>query len=190
VMLAGFLVGTWFRKPVDVQTKYLRYAGIGLIIVFVVVRFINLYGDPAPWSTQERGSLFTFLSFINVSKYPPSLLFLCLTIGIGLLALSFLSKVRVTAIPAFFKTFGSVPFFYYVLHFFVISAGCFFWTWIVYGKPFNLPFTPTNNLPAAYEPSLLRIYVVWVILIALLYFPCRWFSTYRRENRQWWLSYL
>jgi uncharacterized membrane protein len=189
VMLAGYLIGPWFRKPVDAQKKYLRYSGIGLLIVFVILRLINLYGDPARWSVQERGPVFTFLSFLNVSKYPPSLLFLCLTIGTGLLVLSFMTTVKTKAVLAFFRMYGSVPFFYYVLHLLFIALGCYVWTLVMFGKSFNVPFSDAASRPADYSPSLLRTYVFWIILIAILYFPCRWFSNYRKTHRQWWLSY-
>lgn len=187
VMLAGYVVGYWFTLPVERLNRQLRILGLVLLGIFLVVRAVNVYGDPVPWSVQPRGWIFTVCSFFNVSKYPPSLLFLSLTLGIGVLLLSLFNRHQ-NRFTAWLQVFGQVPFFYFVLHFAVISAGAYAWTVVAYGKPVNLSFA--RELPQAYEFHLWRLYLVWALVVAALYFPCRWFGHYRKKHGYWWLSYL
>lgn len=88
VMAAGYAVGPWFQLPAPQRTRWLGAAGAGALLLFVGLRATNWYGDPAPWSEQPRGLLYSALSFVNVTKYPPSLLFLCLTLGVALVLLA------------------------------------------------------------------------------------------------------
>ena len=120
-MLLGYCFGKLFQPKVDPvwRRKILWQMGAGLLLLFILLRFINQYGDPVPWSSQPRGSIFTFLSFINVNKYPPSLDFLCVTIGGGMLLLSLLEGVKNKGTD-FFRVYGRVPMFYYILHFYLI----------------------------------------------------------------------
>jgi hypothetical protein len=153
------------------------------------MRFLNLYGDPSPWSIQERGGIFTLLSFFKVSKSPPSLLFLWVALGIACILL-----VQAERIPARAKeiliTYGRVPLFYFITHLAIISSTSFLWTHFSFGKGVNLSFMPAKDWPAEYHPSLLRTYFVWVLLIGALYFPCRWYARYKAKSRAWWVSYL
>src|SRR2546421_11692032 len=95
--------------------------GTGLIVFFVILRFSNIYGDPLPWALQPRGSVYTFLSFFNLNKYPPSLLFLCMTIGPGILFLAFMENVK-NKFTDVMNIYGRVPMAYYILHFYIIHA--------------------------------------------------------------------
>ena len=88
-------------------------------------------------------------------------------------------------------TYGRVPLFYYLLHFSLISGGSYVWTWVAFGRPYNLAFTSSvQDLPAGYHPSLWRAYAVWAAVVLLLYWPCRWYQGYKQRHRYWWLSYL
>src|SRR2546423_13757650 len=124
LMLLGYSLGKLYIPAVDpkYRRKVLSYLGIGLIAFFVLLRAINLYGDPDHWSTQKEGFR-TFLSFMNVHKYPPSLLFMCMTIGPGLLLLAYFEKVA-NGFTRILSVYGRVPFFYYVLHFYLIHTLC------------------------------------------------------------------
>ncbi|MCA8830917.1 DUF1624 domain-containing protein [Hymenobacter pini] len=189
VMLAGYVVGPWFAKPLPERNLLLRLAGAGLLMLFAGLRATNWYGDSAPWSVQPRGGLFTALSFLNVSKYPPSLLFLSLTLGVSLLLLSQLETPDNR--PArWLRTYGQVPFFYFVLHLLLISAGAWVWTQLAFGSAINLSFAAPPTWPAAYAPSLWRAYAVWVVVVLALYWPCRWYRNFKRRHTYWWLSYL
>jgi uncharacterized membrane protein len=190
VMAAGYCIGPWFRVPLPERKRLLRWAGAGALLLFVALRASNWYGNPVPWATQERGPVYTMLSFLNVTKSPPSLLFLSLTLGVALLLLSVAEELP-ARLRQWLGVFGKVPLFYYVLHFSLISFGTLVWTWVAFGQPFNLAFPAAGApLPAAYQPSLLRAYAVWVGVVLLLYWPCRWYQGYKQQHSHWWLSYL
>ena len=189
VMLAGYVVGPWFRLPLLQRTRRLRSAGAGLLLLFIGLRATNWYGDPAPWSVQPRGPVYSLLSCLNVTKYTPSLLFVCLTLGGALLLLSWAEGA--TSRPGrWLRTFGQVPFFYYLLHLVLISGAAWVWTALAFGKPFNFSFATPKDWPAAYHPSLLRAYVVWFAVVLLLYVPCRCYQRFKQQHDYWWLSYL
>lgn len=189
VMLAGYLVGAWFGYPPEKRNMLLRRSGFILFGLFLILRLINVYGDPSPYSIQDRGWIFTLLSFLNVTKYPPSLQFLSLTIGIGMLLISFLPNNR-TRFSEVLMTYGRVPFFFFIMHFALISLASYLWTWVEFGTGFNLAFSTPDTRPSTYEPNFARVYIVWLLVILVTYFPCKWFGQYKKENRQWWLSYL
>lgn len=189
VMLAGYLIGPWFKLPLPQRTRVPRLAGIALLVLFVALRATNWYGDPLPWSTQARGVVYSVVSFINVTKYPPSLLFLCLTLGVALLLLSSV-ETATNRLSQWLRTFGQVPFFYYILHLFLISFGALIWTTVAFNKTINLSFNPPTSWPTAYQPSLLRAYVMWATIVLLLYLPCRWYKGFKQRHSYWWLSYV
>ncbi|MEJ1237789.1 heparan-alpha-glucosaminide N-acetyltransferase domain-containing protein [Chryseolinea sp. T2] len=189
VMMTGYCVGEWLGLPSGEAFPKLWKTGTIMLFAFVVLRIINLYGDPAPWAVQPRGWVFSVLSFINVSKYPPSLQFVLLMVGIGMLLLAAFTIFQ-GKVTEWLKVFGQVPFFYYILHLALIAAGTFAWTTISFGRYANLGFSNPADWPKEYEPSLLRVVVVWLIVVVILYFPCRWFANYRKESQSKWLSYL
>jgi len=129
------------------------------------------------------------LSFVNVTKYPPSLLFLCLTLGVALLLLSQVENAS-NRLSQWLRTFGQVPFFYYLLHLLLISASAWVWTRLTFGHPVNFSFSSAKDRPADYQSSLLRGYVVWATVVLVLYAPCRWYQRYKQQHSYWWLSYL
>jgi len=194
VMLLGYVFGQIYTKAFDpaLRKKILLYTGLGALGVFMILRIFNLYGDPAPWGTQRNG-IITFLSFLNVSKYPPSLMYLLLTIGVGLIVLAFTEKIK-TKLTDIFIIYGNVPFLYYVMHFYLlrfISVIVFF----AQGFHTNQIVDPKHQNPFLFEPPgfgfhLGGVYLVWLLVIVILYFPCRWFSNYKKTHNQWWLSYL
>jgi uncharacterized membrane protein len=189
LMAAGYVAGHWFTLGKETLNRNLLISGVSLLIIFVLLRALNVYGDPTPWTTQPRGSFFSVMSFLNVNKYPPSLLFLSVTIGVAMLGLILFNKIE-NRFTAFLKTYGEVPFFFFVVHIPLITVGAWIWTRVSFGKGFNLSFTNPADWPAGYAPDLARTYLVWILIVALLYYPCRWFSNYRKTHKQWWLSYL
>lgn len=189
VMLLGYVLGSWFQLAQPERIKRLRWTGVGLLVLFVALRASNLYGDPAPWSGQRRGWDYTVLSFLNVSKYPPSLLFASLTLGVALLALS-VAERSTGRLSRWLRTYGQVPFFYFLLHLMLISSGAWVWTRVTFGSGINLSFTSPPNWPKAYEPDLVRAYLVWALVVLALYWPCRWYQSYKQRHSCWWLSYL
>jgi uncharacterized membrane protein len=191
VMLVGYGLGHWFDKEyaAEKRRRQLIITGFSLTVLFFALRLINHYGDPAGWQKMDT-PLKTMFSFFRVSKYPPSLMYLCATLGPSTLALALLERARGkwTAIPT---VYGRVPFFYYILHFYllhIILAVFFFAT----GHTTAQILSP--NAFAFQAPglgySLVVVYIIWFSVVAALYLPCRWFSRYKMEHRQWWLSYL
>jgi len=193
VMLLGYSFGKLYAPSVDAawRRKKLIQLGAGLLLLFVLLRFSNLYGDPVAWTTQSRGPVYTFLSFLNVNKYPPSLLFLCITIGTGILFLAFIEKVQ-NRFTAVMNIYGRVPMFYYILHFYIIHILVVI---IFYIQGFGNKDIVTPNVPFLFRPqafgfNLWGVYAVWAFVVIVLYPLCKKYNAYKSTHQQWWLSYL
>ncbi|HYK19726.1 MAG TPA: hypothetical protein VEV42_03265, partial [Pyrinomonadaceae bacterium] len=151
------------------------------------------YGDPAPWA-QQKNILFTVLSFINTSKYPPSLLFLLMTLGPALLSLALFETVSSAGgLRKFFVTFGRVPLFFYLLQWFTAHAISIL-LHFAFGKPvawlFWSPLTIFSAPPKGMGFNLAVVYLAWIAGVAMLYPLCKWFAGVKRRRREWWISYL
>lgn len=194
VISAGFCLGTVFTWEAERRRRLLWQIGIAATIAFLVLRAMNVYGDPSRW-THQKSALFTFLSFLDTTKYPPSLLFLLMTLGPALIALALLDDVRFRdANPLI--VFGRVPFFYYAGHLVAAHAIAIALTFVRYGRT---PFlflappsmgTPSELFPADFGFPLWVTYAVWIAVLAILYPPCLWFSRLKRRRHDWWLTYL
>ena len=187
VMALGYVMGAIFQKDAAVRDRQLLLYGLAAIAGFIVLRFFNIYGDPVPWTPQERGPVITFLSFLNTAKYPPSFLFLLMTLGPALALAPLFERMR-GPIGGFFMTYGKVPFFFYILHFFTIHFLAILWFGATEGA-WNFDVYNGETYPDV-EPSLPRVYAATITVVALLYFPCRWFGAFKKRHRDWkWLSY-
>ncbi|NOT75736.1 MAG: DUF1624 domain-containing protein [Cyclobacteriaceae bacterium] len=189
LMAAGYWMGEWYHYEEGRRNKLLRLTGVALIVIFIVMRLINQYGDPFPWAQQPRGFMFSVLSFINVTKKPPSLFFILLMMGPALFLLSVADHIKGFA-RKFAMAFGQVPLFFFVVHIFFISVTSWVWVHFTLSEQVNIAFASAKQFPADYTPSLIRTYVVWVLVLIVLYFPCKWYADYKRKNKSWWLSYL
>ncbi len=195
LMLLGYGLGKLFESTNSAQqrVKKLRIIGVLLLLFFILVRFSNWYGDPNDWSAQPT-FVQTLLSFIKVNKYPPSILFMCMTIGTGLLALSFLehTKNRFTGVM---RTYGRTAFFYYILHLYLIHlmAVAFYF---IHGNSMSEVWNIGKNFPFLFVvpgqgESLITVYILWIGLIMALYPSCKWYDNYKTKHEEkWWLSYL
>jgi uncharacterized membrane protein len=188
VMAAGYALGPVFKLDPASRRRWLLGLGALISVGFIVLRATNLYGDPAPWTAQE-GWVATLLSFLNCEKYPPSLLYLAMTLGPGLLLLAAFEHARGRLANAVI-TFGRVPLFFYVLHIFLIHALAAALAWLVLGSASWLFGEPSMNHPANYGLSLPGIYLVWLCVVLALYPPCRCFASLKQHRREWWWSYL
>lgn len=187
VMLLGYCAGYWFRKGSDAgkRKQLLLWTGTALILLFVGLRYFNGYGEPVAWDKQH------LLSFLNTNKYPPSLLYLCMTLGPALIVLALLEKVQ-NKLTNMISIYGRVPFFYYVLHFYLIHlllVVVFFATGYS-SKDIVDPQLPFLFRPARFGFPLEIVYLIWISIVAALYVPCRWFYQYKITHSQWWLKYL
>ena len=179
VMAAGYLLGPVMQLEERTRQRVLFGLGAAVTLGFVVLRATNLYGDPAPWTPQQT-LLPTVLSFLNCEKYPPSLLYLMMTLGPALMLLASFEHAR-GAFARLLATFGQVPFFYYVVHLYLIHALAVATTFAMTGV---LTRTPTIGL------GLPGIYFVWLLVLVLLYPICRWFAELKERGSGWWWSYL
>jgi uncharacterized membrane protein len=188
VMATGYSLGPLFTIEGGVRVRRLCILGGAITAGFVILRATNLYGDPTPWAMQDH--LFaTLLSFINCEKYPPSLLYLAMTLGPALLLLAAFEGARGIVVD-WITTFGRVPFFYYVVHIFLIHALAIVFASATIGEaPWLLGAFPPQK-PAAYGLGLAGIYTVWVLVVISLYPVCRWFADIKRRRTEWWWSYL
>ena len=187
VMAAGYAFGRLLQLPAERRHRVLLRLGLALTLAFVVIRATNLYGDPRPWSVQHS-PLFTFFSFINCEKYPPSLLYLLMTLGPAIALLPLLERGR-AALARFFTTFGRVPLFYYLLHILLLHTLVVVAAFARYGKQvFNLVNGPAP--PPDWGYNLGVVYLIWLGAVLLLYPPCRWWARVKQRNRSAWLSYL
>jgi uncharacterized membrane protein len=194
VMALGYCFGFFYHKGFNqtLRKRYLLILGITSISLFAIIRLSNVYGDMVPW-TQQKNLMFTLFSFINVSKYPPSLLYLLITIGPSFFVLYFLEGVQ-SKITNVLLVFGRVPFFYYLLHILFIHLAALL-TLVVIGDDWTLMILNhasfTTNKMADYGYSLWVVYAVWIGIVTLLYPFCQKYMNYKLQHKEkWWLSYL
>ncbi|MGH7999754.1 MAG: DUF1624 domain-containing protein [Brasilonema sp.] len=189
VMAAGYAFGTVFTLEKSQRRKLLKRLGLGLILAFIILRAINIYGDPKPWSVQPSFS-FTLLSFINCHKYPPSLLFLLMTLGSAILLLYVFESQRFSFLKPL-ALFGRVPLFFYIVHLWLIHIAAILLALPRYGlKAIFLPYIASSLMPADYGYNLPMIYNFWIIIVVLIYPICLWFANYKAKHQSWWLNYL
>ena len=196
LMMLGYCFGKLFTKFEGIERrKVLTWFGIGIILFFIALRATNLYGDAFHWSKQKNG-VFTVLSFINTVKYPPSLLYMCMTIGPAVLFIALWGNVK-NGVTKFITVYGRVPFFYYVIHFtliHILSTAAFFARGHSFSQGIHTtsegPLPPFNFLIPGEGYSLWVVYLVWIFVFVSLYPLCKWFSEYKQTHKQWWLSYL
>jgi uncharacterized membrane protein len=179
VMASGYLLGPVMQLDQGKRQRILLAVGAAIAAGFLVLRITNVYGDPTPWTPQDTW-LSTILSFFNCEKYPPSLLYLMMTLGTALILLALFEQVR-GALASFLSTFGRVPFFYYVVHIYLIHALAVATAFAITGA---LATTPEINF------SLTGVYIVWLMVVVLLYPICHWFSELKEKSSGWWWTYL
>jgi len=194
IMALGYCFGTLYSKNTDAEKrkKLLWQLGTVAIIAFIVIRFLNVYGDPGQWS-QQNSQLFTFLSFLNTTKYPPSLLYTLMTIGPALIFLAIAEKASGKLVQPVIHI-GRVPMFFYILHLYLIHLAAMFsaefsgfdWSDMILQRR-----TWIDPQLKGYGFSLGVTYLVWIGIVFLLYPLCKWYDKYKTEHKEkWWLSYL
>ncbi len=203
VMAAGFALGKLYELEAQHRQRLLLRMGGAATLLFFVIRSLNVYGDPSPWSRQPSIA-FTILSFLNVTKYPPSLLFLLMTLGPAMIALALFERAAshssgsrekssiLARLRDAFITFGRVPLFFYLLqwptaHFISVLVH------LIAHKPIGWMFGSqigTNGPPPGVGFNLAVVYVCWITGVILLYPLCKWFAGVKQGRRDWWLSYL
>jgi uncharacterized membrane protein len=210
VMAAGYAFGAIVRLPPERRQRVMLILGASTTLAFLILRGPNLYGNApiwehtppvqlaesnGPWRVQST-PIMTVASFLNVQKYPPSLDYLLMTLGPGLIALAAFDRRAATRGPGpvmrFFLVFGRVPMFFYLCHIYAIHllAILVAWlshqpaSWLIHGAMFF------NAIPPGYGHALPFVYLMWFVVIALLYLPCRSYAGLKARRKDWWLSYL
>lgn len=181
VMAAGYALGPWVVLPRDVRRRRFLALGTALIVGFVVLRASRLYGDPEPWD-PARG----LLGFLDCEKYPPSLLYLAMTLGPALVVLALLDR-PLGSWGGRIAVFGRVPLFYYVLHILLIHVLAVALAWPEMG---SAALARVYMMQAPLLLPLPIVYACWIGIVVLLYAPSRWFADVKRNNNAAWLSYL
>ncbi len=204
VMALGYVFGKVFDKPAEARARIMLWLGAAATGAFLVLRAFNAYGNPAAgvarnspgeWHAQSTVAM-SIVSFLDLEKYPPSLQFLLMTLGPALILMAFVERnAGSKTYERLWKpivVFGQVPLFFYILHLFAIhlaaiglaqlSSQPVAWLW---RGAFWM-----NEPPDGYGHGLPAVYLTWLLVIVVLYFPCAWFARYRREHKSWWLSYL
>jgi uncharacterized membrane protein len=188
VMAVGYVFAPLLLRPDPPRRRTLFQIGGALTLAFVLLRASNLYGDPHPWQVEPRPGM-TLASFLNAQKYPPSLLYLLMTLGPAIMLLPLFERWR-GWLATFFDTVGRVPFFYYVAHIYLIHAiaGVLL---LLRSYPSTLVTNPFFSYPDSWGFGLPVIYGIWVAAVLLLYPACRWFAGVKERRRDlWWLGYL
>lgn len=190
IMFVGFGSGILFLKNQDVRKKIFSQLGLLLLIAFVVIRFLNVYGNQSPWE-EKQSTIFTILSFLDLTKYPPSLLFSMFFLGIMFFLLYLFDKKHYNKFDAILKVYGSVPLFYYVLHWIVLHFIQFI---MLKFQGFSFSEMLDVEMGRPREPNglnLTGVYIVWIIVIILLYPICKAFSNYKAKNKhKSWLRFI
>ena len=187
VMLLGFGTARLFAEPSERRDAQLLVWGAMATAAFVLFRGVGIYGDPNPWRAGDSG-LRTLIDFLNVTKYPPSLVFLLMTLGPAAIV-----AAAVDRFPDFLRqplvVFGRVPFAFYVAHLYLIHSLA-----VVFGVAQGFAarqfLTFSFFFPSGYGTGLPGVFAVWLLVIALLYPLCKWFAAVKARRRDWWLSYL
>lgn len=193
VTALGYVLGAAYRGSAKRRKDLLLWLGLGFTLAFMVLRFSNSYGDPSLWSPQ-KSPLWTTISFLDTSKYPPSLLFLLMTLGPILLLLRVFEDGVPNALrPALI--IGKVPLFFFVVHFFLIHLLAVAASELRYGRVSEMFQSPDLahfpfSQPPGWGASLPVIYAIWLGVVLIMFPLCRWFARVKQQRKAWWLSYL
>jgi uncharacterized membrane protein len=194
IMATGYCFGTLYAAGYDAMSRrrMLIYLGAGSCALFIILRGVNLYGEAAHWSAQQT-PLFSFLSFLNTSKYPPSLLYTLMTLGPSFLFLAF-AEGPLNRFTEKLVVVGRVPMFFYILHITFIHFLAVIAAMLTGFKGSDMVLsTWVTDSPQlrGYGFNLLTVYLLWVAVVAILYPLCKWYDSYKRSHREKvWLSYI
>lgn len=188
IMLLGYGTSFLFNKPAVARDTLLIRIGVSFISIFVLLRFLGIYGDPNPWEIHSTGLLSTFFDFMNVSKYPLSLLYFLATIGPMAIICAHADKVN-GWLKETLVMFGRAPFAFYVAHFYLIHLLSVFFG-MAQGFEVNQLMHIFIFYPEGYGTGLLGVYLIWGVVVAMLYPFCKWMAKVKATRKNWWLSYL
>jgi uncharacterized membrane protein len=187
-MLVGYASAGLFQGPAKPRDDRLMRIGIGLTLGFVLARALDIYGDPRNWHFDPNNIAATVMSFLATTKYPPSLLYLLMTLGPAAIVCAFAERLR-GGIKNVLVTLGRVPLAFYVAHLYLIHAGAIL-LGIAQGFVPQQFLTHYRYFPKGYGVGLGGVYTIWAGVVALLYPFCRWVASVKARRADWWLSYI
>ena len=190
VMALGYLFGPVTKMARVERKKIFLFTGLALVVFGFLLRYANFYGDLVPWSYYPD-PVETFMSFMNFTKYPPSLIYLSVLIGIAMILMSLFDR-DLGAWSNPLRDFGQVPFFFYVIHIPLLHLGGIALAEFTFGQASWLFGSPIKHSPEglSYGFELLPSYIGWISVLVLLYYPSKWFAGLKQRRKDWWLSYL
>jgi uncharacterized membrane protein len=188
VMLVGYASAGLFQGPANLRDARFMRIGIGLLLAFIVARALDIYGDPRPWQVSPDNMAATVMSFLATTKYPPSLLYLLMTLGTAALICAVAERLS-AGIRQVLLTFGRAPLAFYVAHLYLIHVAAIL-LGVAQGFAAEQFLTQWRYFPKGYGVSLAGVYLGWIAAVVILYPLCRWVSSLKARRRDWWLSYV
>ena len=188
VMLVGYGAAGLFERPEKPRNARLLRIGLALVIAFILVRALNVYGDPQPWHVDPGRAAASVMSFLGTTKYPPSLLYVLMTLGPAAIACAFVERLR-GPIKDVLVTFGRAPLAFYIAHLYLIHVLAVV-LGVAQGFAAEQFLTHYRFFPTGFGVGLPGVYLIWLTVVAMLYPLCRWVTGVKARRRDWWLSYL
>jgi len=188
VMLLGYGAAGLFELPEKARREQLLRIGIGLSLAFIVIRALNVYGDPRPWDVDASSTAASVTSFLSTTKYPPSLLYILMTLGPAAIACAFIERLY-GPVRSVLATLGRAPLAFYIAHLYLIHAVAIL-LGVVQGFAAQQFLTHYRFFPEGFGVGLLGVYVFWIAVVVILYPLCRWVASEKARRQEWWLSYV
>jgi uncharacterized membrane protein len=188
VMFAGYGAAALFELPQHRRNLLLVRFGLGMVLAFVVIRALNVYGDPNPWKPDSGSAAASLMSFLGTTKYPPSLLFLLMTLGPAAIACAFIERLY-APLRNVLVTFGRAPLAFYLAHLYLIHFVAMM-LGVAQGHSASQFLTHYRFFPQGFGVGLAGVYLVWIAVVLALYPLCRWVADVKARRRDWWLSYV
>jgi uncharacterized membrane protein len=182
IMMAGFACGEFFEADSEKRSRIFLKIGSSSLLLFTIIRYFNDYGDPAKW-TEHKSVVFSLLSFVNTTKYPPSLLFILLFLGMMFVVLSISEKAK-SRFTSVLSVYGKVPLFYFIIHLYVIHSLMFIMLWLqgFHSSEFMFGAFKNGRPETGGGVELAAIYGIWMAVVVLMYPLCRWYARYKAEH--------
>jgi uncharacterized membrane protein len=188
VMLLGFGSAGLFELPERRRSELLLRVGLGMVIAFILLRALNVYGDPRLWQFDASATAASIMSFLGTTKYPPSLLYLLMTLGPAAIACAFVDRLYGPA-RNILATFGRAPLAFYVAHLYLIHVIAVL-LGVAQGFAAEQFLTRFRYFPTRYGVDLAGVYLIWIAVVVIVYPLCRWVAAVKARRRDWWLSYV
>ena len=188
VMFLGFGSAGLFELPEKSRNQRLVRIGIALIAAFILIRTVNVYGDPQPWNSEADSTAASIMSFLGTTKYPPSLLYVLMTLGPAAIACAYVDRLY-APLRNVLMTLGRAPLAFYVPHLYLIHTAALL-LGVAQGFSAEQFLTHYRYFPKGFGVGLLGVYLIWIAVVVILYPLCRWVAGVKARRKDWWLSYV